>query len=61
MSFRNRIMNEKGFTQIEHYCYEDHEELRRAGVECMCNLVVNEEVSDRSLLLNRIAAIFSLP
>lgn len=41
---RNRIVKEKGFAQIEHYCFEEHEHLRRAAVECICNLVVNEEV-----------------
>lgn len=30
--------------QIEHYCYEEHEEIRQAAVECLCNMVVNEEV-----------------
>jgi len=42
--FRTRIINEKGISQIEHYCYEEHEELRRAAVECLCNMAVNEEV-----------------
>jgi len=31
-------------SQIEHYCFEEHEEIRRAAVECLCNMVVNEEV-----------------
>jgi len=44
MAFRTRIVKEKGITQIEHYCFEEHEEVRRAAVECMCNMVVDEEV-----------------
>jgi len=31
-------------SQIEHYCFEEHEEIRRAAVECLCNMVVDEEV-----------------
>ena len=41
---RTRILKEKGMSQIEHYCFEEHEEIRRAAVECLCNMVVNEEV-----------------
>lgn len=41
---RTRIVKEKGVSQIEHYCFEEHEEIRRAAVECLCNMVVNEEV-----------------
>jgi len=33
-------------SQIEHYCFEEHEEIRRAAVECLCNMVVEEEVCD---------------
>lgn len=43
-SVRNRIVKEKGIAQIEHYCFEEHEDIRRAAVECLCNMVVNEEV-----------------
>jgi len=42
---RTRIINEKGVSQIQHYCFEEHEEIRRAAVECLCNMLVNEEVS----------------
>jgi hypothetical protein len=41
---RKRILKEDGFTNIEHYMYEEHPMLRRAATECMCNLVVQEEV-----------------
>ena len=37
-------MNENGVGAIEHYMYEEHELLRPAAVECMCNLVMCEEV-----------------
>lgn len=43
---RTRIIKEKGISQIEHYCYEEHEEIRRAAVECLCNMVVDDEVCD---------------
>jgi hypothetical protein len=42
--FRKRILKEDGFTNIEQYMYEEHIMLRRAATECMCNLVVQEEV-----------------
>jgi ribosomal protein S13 len=42
---RKRILKEDGFPNIEQYMYEDHQMLRRAATECMCNLVVQEEVS----------------
>ena len=43
-TFRKRIVNENGVGAIEHYMYEEHELLRPAAVECMCNLVMCEEV-----------------
>ena len=39
-------MNENGVGSIEHYMYEEHELLRPAAVECMCNLVMFEEVGE---------------
>jgi ribosomal protein S13 len=41
---RKRILKEDGFPNIEYYMYEEHQMLRRAATECMCNLVVEEEV-----------------
>ncbi|UJR26868.1 hypothetical protein I4U23_008179 [Adineta vaga] len=41
---RKRILKEDGFPNIEQYMYEDHRMLRRAATECMCNLVIQEEV-----------------
>lgn len=37
-------MKEKGFSQIENYMFEDHDMIKRAATECMCNMVVSEEV-----------------
>ena len=42
---RKRILKEDGFASIEQYMYEEHRMLRRAATECMCNLVVQEEVN----------------
>ena len=38
-------MKEKGVSMVEHYCFEEHEDLKRAAMECMCNLVMDESVS----------------
>ena len=43
---RKRIIKEGGISRIEYYMYEDHEMLRRASVECMCNMVMSEDVLD---------------
>ena len=42
---RQRVVSEKGVSDIELYMTEEHEMLRRAATECMCNLVLNSEVS----------------
>ena len=44
-------MKEGGVAMIEHYMYEEHEQLRRASMECMCNLVQNEKVGTVSSVL----------
>ncbi|CAD5124204.1 DgyrCDS12504 [Dimorphilus gyrociliatus] len=44
-SIVKRIVSEKGLTYIEHYVYEEHDMLRRAAVECFCNLVQYEDVA----------------
>ena len=41
---RKRILKEDGFTNIEQYLFEEHPMLQRAATECMCNLVIQEEV-----------------
>ena len=43
---RKRILKEGGFVNIEHYMYEEHQMLRRAAAECICNLVVQDEVGE---------------
>ena len=42
-SVRKRIVKEQGVSNIEHYMFDEHESLRRAGTECMCNLVQDED------------------
>ncbi len=43
---RKRILKEGGFSHIEQYLFEEHPMLRRAATECVCNLVVQEEVRE---------------
>ncbi|CAF2851079.1 unnamed protein product [Rotaria sp. Silwood2] len=43
-SVRKRILKEGGFSTIEQYMFEEHSMLGQAPVECMYNLVVQEEV-----------------
>jgi len=43
--FRKRVVAEKGTSEIESYMLDDHEMLKRAAAECMCNMVLNEDVS----------------
>lgn len=45
-SVRKRILREDGFSNIEQYMFEEHPMLKRAATECMCNLVVQEEVKE---------------
>ncbi|BFZ11471.1 hypothetical protein BsWGS_14510 [Bradybaena similaris] len=45
-SVRTRILAEKGLPSIEHYLFEEHDMLRRAATECMCNMVMSEQVQD---------------
>ena len=53
---RQKIFKEKALPDIENYMFENHDQLRQAATECMCNMVVNKEVraqdgdqSDRGL------------
>lgn len=41
---RNRIAKENGISWIENYIYEDHEMIKRAAMQCMVNLLTQEEV-----------------
>ncbi|XP_060594947.1 protein unc-45 homolog B-like [Ruditapes philippinarum] len=44
-SVRQRIVSEKGVPKIEYYMFEDHDLIQRASIECMCNMVMNENVA----------------
>ena len=44
-------MKEKGFPLIESLMFDDHDMVKRAATECVCNMVMCEEVS--SLLADR--------
>uniref|UniRef100_G3P6H7 Protein unc-45 homolog B n=1 Tax=Gasterosteus aculeatus aculeatus TaxID=481459 RepID=G3P6H7_GASAC len=46
---RVKIVKEKALPEIENYMFEDHEQIRQAATECMCNLVSCKEVQDRYL------------
>lgn len=43
-------MKENALPDIENYMFEDHEQIRQAATECMCNLITCKEVRvDKSL------------
>jgi len=42
-SVRKRIIKEQGISNIEQYMFSEDEDLRRAGTECICNLVKDED------------------
>ncbi|XP_066492678.1 protein unc-45 homolog B [Tiliqua scincoides] len=44
---RQKIIKEKALPDIENYMFENHDQLRQAATECMCNMVVNKEVQER--------------
>ncbi|XP_060114897.1 protein unc-45 homolog B [Heteronotia binoei] len=46
---RQKIIKEKAMPEIENYMFENHDQLRQAATECMCNLVINKEVQERFL------------
>ena len=41
---RRHIVKEKGFPLIESLMFEEHDMIRRAATECMCNMVLCDEV-----------------
>uniref|UniRef100_UPI00398F017F protein unc-45 homolog A-like n=1 Tax=Pristiophorus japonicus TaxID=55135 RepID=UPI00398F017F len=43
---RQKIIKEKAISMIESYMFEDHEMIRLAATECMCNMVLSEEVQE---------------
>ena len=55
MCCRNRIVKENGLSSIEHYMFEEHELLRPAAVECMCNMVMSEQVCPTHAPIHAIA------
>ncbi|XP_073429640.1 protein unc-45 homolog B isoform X2 [Dendrobates tinctorius] len=44
---RQKIIKEKALSDIENYMFENHEQIRQAATECMCNLSVTKEVQER--------------
>ncbi|ELK25775.1 Protein unc-45 like protein A [Myotis davidii] len=42
---RQKILKEKAVPMIEGYMFEDHELIRRAATECMCNLAMSKETT----------------
>ncbi|NIG59804.1 protein unc-45-like [Pontoporia blainvillei] len=43
---RQKILKERAVPMIEGYMFEEHEMIRRAATECMCNLAMSTEVQD---------------
>uniref|UniRef100_A0A8D0GFI5 Protein unc-45 homolog B n=1 Tax=Sphenodon punctatus TaxID=8508 RepID=A0A8D0GFI5_SPHPU len=46
---RQKIVKERALPEIENYMFENHDQLRQAATECMCNMVINKEVQERFL------------
>ncbi|XP_021104594.1 protein unc-45 homolog B isoform X2 [Heterocephalus glaber] len=46
---RQKIFKERALPDIENYMFENHDQLRQAATECMCNMVVNKEIQERFL------------
>ncbi|XP_029916252.1 protein unc-45 homolog B [Myripristis murdjan] len=44
---RVKIVKEKALPEIENYMFEEHDQIRQAATECMCNLVTCKEVQER--------------
>ncbi|XP_073917862.1 protein unc-45 homolog A isoform X3 [Castor canadensis] len=43
---RQKILKEKAMPMIEGFVFEEHEMIRRAATECLCNLAMSKEVQD---------------
>uniref|UniRef100_A0A8C4Q1G4 Unc-45 myosin chaperone A n=1 Tax=Eptatretus burgeri TaxID=7764 RepID=A0A8C4Q1G4_EPTBU len=43
---RKKIVKEKAVPAIENYMFEEHEQIRQAATECMCNLVLHSQVQE---------------
>ncbi|CAJ1068886.1 protein unc-45 homolog B [Xyrichtys novacula] len=46
---RVKIVKENAIPDIENYMFEEHDQIRQAATECVCNLVTCKEVQDRYL------------
>ncbi|XP_068616783.1 protein unc-45 homolog B [Brachionichthys hirsutus] len=46
---RAKIVKENALPDIENYMFEEHDQIRQAATECMCNLVLCKEVQNRYL------------
>ncbi|XP_074526041.1 protein unc-45 homolog B [Halichoeres trimaculatus] len=46
---RVKIVKENALQDIENYMFEEHDEIRLAATECICNLVTCKDVQDRYL------------
>ncbi|XP_036922584.1 protein unc-45 homolog B [Sturnira hondurensis] len=46
---RQKIFKERALPDIENYMFENHDQLRQAATECMCNMALNKEVQERFL------------
>ena len=55
---RQKIFKEKALPDIENYMFENHDQLRQAATECMCNMVLNKEVR-LELQRDRVTKVFS--
>ena len=42
---RRHIVKERGVVEIESLMFDEHELIKRAATECMCNMILCEEVS----------------
>ncbi|KAG9489197.1 protein unc-45 homolog A isoform X2 [Eleutherodactylus coqui] len=47
---RSKIIKEKAVPMIEGYMFEEHEMIRVAATECMCNLTMSQEVQERFMV-----------
>ena len=43
-TLRRRIVEDEGLGKIEHYMYEEHQMLKRAALQCVTNLCLNDKV-----------------
>lgn len=53
---RVKILKEKALPEIEQYMFEDHDHIRQAATECMCNLVTCKEVRGHPSLLRTLSS-----